>query len=65
MGGRVLRLVEEDYPQAQRTTLVMDNLSTHTGASLYKTFEPSEGPRVARQAGVRVYAETRELAEHR
>ena len=29
------------YPQAQRITLLMDNLSTHTGASLYKTFEPA------------------------
>ena len=36
----VRRLVEEDYPQAQRITLVLDNLSTHTGASLYKTFAP-------------------------
>ena len=36
----VRRLVEEDYPEAQRITLLMDNLSTHTGASLYKTFEP-------------------------
>ena len=58
----VRRLVEEDYPQAQRITLLMDNLSTHTGASLYKA---SEGARVAGQAGVRVYAETRQLAEHR
>ena len=37
----VRRSVEEDYPQAQRITLLMDNLSTHTGASLYKTFEPA------------------------
>ena len=37
----VRRLVEEDYPQAQRITLLMDNLSTHTGASLYQTFEPA------------------------
>ena len=36
----VRRLMEEVYPEAQRITLVMDNLSTHTGASLYKTFEP-------------------------
>ena len=61
----VRRLVEEDYPQAQRITLLMDNLSTHTGASLYQTFEPARGARVAGQAGVRVYAETRQLAEHR
>ena len=36
----VRRLVEEDFPDAQRITLVMDNLNTHTGASLYKTFPP-------------------------
>ena len=53
----VRRLVEEDFPQAQRITLVMDNLSTHTGASLYKTFRAGEGARLAGQAGVRIYAE--------
>lgn len=37
----VRRLVEEDYPQAQRITLVMDNLNTHAGASLYKAFSPA------------------------
>ncbi len=36
----VRRLVQEDYPEAQRITLVMDNLNTHTGASLYKAFPP-------------------------
>lgn len=36
----VRRLVQEDYPGAKRITLVMDNLSTHTGASLYKAFPP-------------------------
>lgn len=36
----VRRLVQEDYPQANRITLVMDNLNTHTGASLYKVFPP-------------------------
>jgi transposase len=33
-------LVQEDYPEAQRITLLMDNLNTHTGASLYKAFAP-------------------------
>jgi len=28
------------YPQATRITLVMDNLNTHGGASLYKAFPP-------------------------
>ena len=37
--------MEEDYPEDERITLVMDNLSTHTGASLYKAF-PAQ---VARQ----------------
>lgn len=36
----VRRLVEDDYPDAERITLVMDNLATHTGASLYKAFPP-------------------------
>ena len=36
----VRRLVNEDYPKAKRITLVMDNLNTHTGASLYKAFTP-------------------------
>ena len=34
----VRRLVEEDFAGAKRITLVMDNLSTHSGASLYKAF---------------------------
>lgn len=38
----VRRLVEEDFPKAKRITLVMDNLNTHTGASLYKAFPPGQ-----------------------
>jgi hypothetical protein len=37
----VRSLVEEQYPAAEKITLVMDNLNTHTGASLYKAF-PAE-----------------------
>ena len=37
----VRRLVQEDYADAERITLVMDNLNTHTGASLYKAFPPA------------------------
>ena len=37
----VRRLVQDDYADARRITLVMDNLNTHTGASLYKAF-PAE-----------------------
>jgi len=42
----VRKLVEEDFADAKRITLVMDNLSTHTGASLYKSFEPQVARRL-------------------
>ena len=38
----VRRLVEDDFPSARRITLVMDNLNTHNGASLYKSFAPAK-----------------------
>ncbi|WP_200303599.1 transposase [Streptomyces adelaidensis] len=31
-----------DYPDADAVVLVMDNLNTHTIASLYEAFEPEE-----------------------
>ncbi len=34
------------YPQADRVTLVMDNLNTHAPASLYEAFEPPETRRL-------------------
>lgn len=39
-------LVDVHYPQAERITLVMDNLNTHTPASLYKAFWPEEARRI-------------------
>ena len=38
-------LLDVHYPHAQKVTLVMDNLNTHSGASLYEVFEPSEARR--------------------
>jgi hypothetical protein len=43
----VKMLVDVHYPQAERIRLVMDNLNTHTTASLYKAFEPTEARRLA------------------
>ena len=40
------RLVDEDYPD-KRVVLVMDNLNTHTPASLHEAFEPAEARRIA------------------
>ena len=34
--------IANSYPQAQRITLVMDNLNTHTPASLYEAFAPDK-----------------------
>ena len=36
----VRKLVEIDFADAKKITLVMDNLNTHCGGSLYKAFEP-------------------------
>ena len=43
---QIQELIDIHYPQAERITLVMDNLNTHVGASLYKAFEPQEARRL-------------------
>ena len=43
----VKELVDVHYPEAERIVLVMDNLNTHTPASLYATFPPAEAKRLA------------------
>jgi transposase len=40
------RLVDEDFPDAEKIILVMDNLNTHGIASLYETFPPDEAKRI-------------------
>lgn len=44
---QIQRLVDVYYPEAEVIRLVMDNLNTHTAASLYKVFEPAEARRLA------------------
>lgn len=39
-------LLDEQYPQAEKVILVMDNLNTHTIGSLYETFPPEEAERL-------------------
>lgn len=39
-------LVDNDYPDAEKIVLVMDNLNTHNGSSLYETFLPAEAKRI-------------------
>ena len=45
----VRRLLEEDYPQAERVRLVLDNLSTHTVAAFYEAFPPEQARELARR----------------
>ena len=43
----IRELVDVLYPDADRIVLVMDNLNTHTPASLYEAFPPAEAKRLA------------------
>jgi len=45
----VKQIVDEMYSDAERITLVCDQLNTHTLASLYEAFEPQEAHRLARK----------------
>ena len=45
----VRKIVDELYPRARRITLVCDQLNTHTLASLYQAFPPTEAHRLARK----------------
>jgi len=42
-------MLDERYPQATKIRLVMDNLNTHSAASLYEAFDPEEARRLARR----------------
>lgn len=43
----IKKLVDEYYPDCKKVVLVMDNLNTHSVASLYETFSPEEALRLA------------------
>ena len=43
---QVRDLLEARYPAARRVLLLMDNLNTHSGVSLYETFPPEEARRL-------------------
>lgn len=42
----IKNLLDNHYPNAEKVILVMDNLNTHSGSSLYQTFEPEEARRL-------------------
>jgi len=45
----VKHLLDVDYPQAERVTLVCDNLNTHSIGSLYKAFDATTAGRLRRR----------------
>jgi hypothetical protein len=45
--GCVKQLVDDHYPAAERIVLVLDQLNTHSPASLYAAFAPAEAKRLA------------------
>jgi hypothetical protein len=44
--GQIKQLADEDFPDAEKIILVMDNLNTHSIASLYETFPAEEAKRL-------------------
>src|SRR3990167_7466862 len=42
----IKEVVDVHYPTADKVVLVMDNLNTHNGSSLYETFEPAVAKRI-------------------
>ena len=43
---QIKELLDNHYPNARKVVLVMDNLNTHTGVSLYEVFLPDEARRL-------------------
>ena len=43
----IQELVDVHFPDADKIVLVLDNLNTHTAASLYEAFAPAEAKRLA------------------
>ncbi|MBN2469039.1 MAG: IS630 family transposase [Deltaproteobacteria bacterium] len=49
---QIKEMLDERYSSAVKVRLVMDNLNTHTIASLYETFEPGEARRLAERLDI-------------
>jgi hypothetical protein len=49
---QIQHMLDDRYPDAIQVRLVMDNLNTHTIASLYETFEPQEARRLAQRLDI-------------
>jgi DDE superfamily endonuclease len=45
----VKRISDEQYPNAKKITLVMDNFKTHATSAFYETFQPEEARRLCKR----------------
>ena len=59
-----IRQIEERYPDAEKITLVMDNLSTHKAGSLIRSLPSGKGQAHPGPLRIRLHAEARQLAQH-
>jgi hypothetical protein len=48
----VRHLIEQEYPNAEKIVLVMDNLNTHSPASFYEVFPPQEARRLTEKVEI-------------
>jgi DDE superfamily endonuclease len=57
-------MIEGRYREVEKVVLVMDQLNTHSPASLYEAFTREASAAAGRAAGGAPHAEARQLAEH-
>ena len=50
---RMRQLVDEDYPDAKKLIVVLDNLNTHRITTLWQVFDPKEALRIAKRLDFR------------
>jgi hypothetical protein len=58
-------LLTEPYAQAEKVVLVMDNLNTHSPASLYEVFPPAEAKALADRLEIHYTRHPCQLVEYR
>ena len=49
---QIKEMLDERYPDAIKVRLIMDNLNTHSIASLYETFDPKEARRLTERLDI-------------
>lgn len=62
--NQVKWLIDDVYPDVEKIVLVMDNLNTHTTASLYKAFPPDVAFRLSQKLEIHYTPKTWILAGH-